>query len=531
MKRVWLIVVLIAVLAGAGSVNVAGDQGPEGLPAGQPEGQVGPDDKTGHDEKAGLMAELAISAVVNSRITYQGMLREGGVPVTGLRNMTFQFFLADTCAGSPASSVNKTNVSVTDGLFAVDVDVPHYLFNGQALWLRLVVGTTGIGCEEIVPTPYALSLRPGAEIRGNNGSFNLLSENAGAGDSLRTFAHATASNYGAVYAVNYGSGTGVYGYSTYGRGIYGVTVYTNTIGVHGYASYSGAEFSTTYGGYFESRSRLGVGVYAKASYAGSGLKYAGRFECASETCSGVYATTGGSYTSYAVRGEHTGAAENSGMGGWFSTVGPGNVAVMGDSRATAGWGVGGQFQSAGQYGTAVKAIATGANSTGLYASGRVLAAQFGGKVRLTNSSGATVIEMGEGLDYAEGFDVSEVGGIGPGAVLIIDPDHPGRLALSRQPYDSRVAGVVAGANGLGSGVRLTASDADYDVALAGRVYCHVDGGDSGVQPGDLLTSSAVPGHAMKATDRDRSQGAILGKAMEPVDKGQTGLILILVSLQ
>ena len=142
-------------------------------------------------------------------------------------------------------------------------------------------------------------------------------------------------------------------------------------------------------------------------------------------------------------------------------------------------------------------------------------------------------EIGEGLDYAEGFDVTvhPVEKIEPGAVLVIDPDDPGKLRLSTEPYDSKVAGIVAGAKGLGSGVRLGAGQFDYDVALAGRVYCMVDAGGTDIRPGDLLTTSATPGHAMKVTDAMRGQGAILGKAMDKLEKGRKDQILVLVTLQ
>ena len=111
-----------------------------------------------------------------------------------------------------------------------------------------------------------------------------------------------------------------------------------------------------------------------------------------------------------------------------------------------------------------------------------------------------IMELGAGLDYAEGFDVSAQDKIEPGSVLVIDPDNAGKLALSNKSYDTKVAGIVAGAKGLGSGVRLGAGQFDYDVALAGRVYCNVDATEEAVQPGDLLTTSAIPGHAMKAID-------------------------------
>ena len=68
------------------------------------------------------------------------------------------------------------------------------------------------------------------------------------------------------------------------------------------------------------------------------------------------------------------------------------------------------------------------------------------------------------------------------------------------------------------------------MALSGRVYCLADATDRPIRPGDLLTSSSLPGHAMRADDPHRTYGAVIGKAMSPLDSG-TGLVLILVSLQ
>ena len=118
-----------------------------------------------------------------------------------------------------------------------------------------------------------------------------------------------------------------------------------------------------------------------------------------------------------------------------------------------------------------------------------------------------------------------------GTVMVIDPEHPGQLRINNQPYDTKVAGIVAGAKGLGSGVRLGTGRYASDVALAGRVYCNVDASEEAIQPGDLLTTSARLGYAMKAGDHGRATGAILGKAMESLARGQSGLILVLVTLQ
>jgi len=165
----------------------------------------------------------------------------------------------------------------------------------------------------------------------------------------------------------------------------------------------------------------------------------------------------------------------------------------------------------------------------LYSDGLV---EIWGNVRiLSRTTGEQVIALGEGLDYAEGFSVSDREKVGPGTVLVIDAKNPGQLAVSGTPYDTRVAGIVAGAKGQGSGVRLGSGEFDHDVALAGRVYCNVDATDAAVSPGDLLTTSGTPGYAMKAMDYRRAQGAILGKAMESMDKGNKGQILVLVTLQ
>src|SRR5262249_25318512 len=120
-----------------------------------------------------------------------------------------------------------------------------------------------------------------------------------------------------------------------------------------------------------------------------------------------------------------------------------------------------------------------------------------------------------------------------GSVVVIDPDHPGQLKLSDQPYDKRVAGIVSGANGIKPGISLHQEallEGGENVALSGRVYVFADTASGPIEPGDLLTTSPTPGHAMRATDLARTQGAVLGKAMSPLTEGK-GMVLVLVSLQ
>jgi len=50
-----------------------------------------------------------------------------------------------------------------------------------------------------------------------------------------------------------------------------------------------------------------------------------------------------------------------------------------------------------------------------------------------------------------------------------------------------------------------------------------------IRIGDLLTTSGSEGHAMRASDRLSAFGAVIGKALSPLNAG-TGLVLVLVGL-
>jgi len=144
------------------------------------------------------------------------------------------------------------------------------------------------------------------------------------------------------------------------------------------------------------------------------------------------------------------------------------------------------------------------------------------------------ITINGGSDLAEPFKMADEGrDIPQGAVVVIDDKNPGQLKMSDQPYDSRVAGVVSGANGINPGIQMHqqgALEGGKNVALTGRVYVLADASNGAIHPGDLLTSSATPGHAMKVSDHAKAQGAILGKAMTGLKEGK-GLVLVLVTLQ
>jgi hypothetical protein len=136
-----------------------------------------------------------------------------------------------------------------------------------------------------------------------------------------------------------------------------------------------------------------------------------------------------------------------------------------------------------------------------------------------------------GADCAEEFDIIDVENVDPGTVMVIHEE--GALGVSDQPYDKRVAGVVSGGGDFKPGIVLDRNGAQVErkpIALIGKVYCKVDAQHGPIEVGDLLTTSPTPGHAMKAADPFRAFGAVIGKALRPLDAGQ-GMIPILISLQ
>ncbi len=155
------------------------------------------------------------------------------------------------------------------------------------------------------------------------------------------------------------------------------------------------------------------------------------------------------------------------------------------------------------------------------------------KLQVAGTTRTGILQITGGSDVAEPFKVSGGQPVPKGAVLIIDEDNPGQLRLSTEAYDRRVAGIASGAGGLLPGLTLSQeglTDQGVAVALTGRVYTLAEAWNGPIRPGDLLTTSGTPGHAMRVTDHAKAQGAIIGKAMSPLNEG-SGLVLVLVSLQ
>jgi hypothetical protein len=352
---------------------------------------------------------------------------------------------------------------------------------------------------------------------------------------------ASGENYGVLAQTNSPDGYGVYGEakatSGYAKGVFGTTAAYNGTGVYGESTTTSG---TSYGVYGENTSGVGAGVrgtspgigvwgYSTGSdgkgvygacFQSGGIGVRGNgFEY------GVLGSGGSSGTTYGVFG-------TTNSDGGFGVRGESPVfAVYGKATKTSGvsWGVYGQSAAPlgfGVYGVAPKygvyGYATDPGGYGGYFVGR---------------ASTDVLEIRGGSDLSERFDVrgaKEEVSPAPGMVVCIDPEQAGNLLVSSTAYDRTVAGIISGAGGIRTGMLMGQEDSVADgknpVALTGRVYCLADASSDAIVPGDLLTTSDTPGHAMKVADHAKAQGAILGKAMSSLKEGK-GLVLVLVTLQ
>ena len=274
---------------------------------------------------------LAVDAEVRGAFVYQGELREGGVPVDGPRRMVFQLYTDSGCTAATGDETVE-EVEVSNGLFTVEVPGSDHNFNGRQLWLGVSVGPLGseeaIGCQEILPVPYAIGLRPGANIEGEQNNWDALHavNTATSGDSYgiygRSFSSAGRGVYGYASAAS-GTNYGVFGrsQSPAGFGVYGENISGagNAIGVHGvsgapmgWAVYGAAidDSGTNYGVYGESESTTGRGVMGLAN-ASSGENYGVYGESESTTGRGVMgladASSGENYGVYGQTDSSSGA--------------------------------------------------------------------------------------------------------------------------------------------------------------------------------------------------------------------------------
>jgi hypothetical protein len=141
-----------------------------------------------------------------------------------------------------------------------------------------------------------------------------------------------------------------------------------------------------------------------------------------------------------------------------------------------------------------------------------------------------------GSDFAEALPArAGKSSVEPGDVLIASDTAPGGVERSSRPNDPRVVGVHSTRPGmLGAdkgGVSRVDAD-DVPVAILGIVPTKVSTENGPLRVGDLLTTAATPGHAMRVSRESdvHPLGIVLGKALEPLEEGN-GVIKVLVTLR
>jgi hypothetical protein len=155
-----------------------------------------------------------------------------------------------------------------------------------------------------------------------------------------------------------------------------------------------------------------------------------------------------------------------------------------------------------------------------------------GQVKILQITGGA--DLAEHLNVADGNPEDEFQVV-PGMVVSIDTSGSRKFKLADEPYDKKRVGIISGGNGVSPGLVLRdqgnpTADGEHPIALTGQVWCYADATFGAIQPGDLLTTSLTPGHAMKVTDYAQARFAVLGQALTPLARGR-GWVQVLVGKQ
>lgn len=543
---------------------------------------------------ADALAQIPVP--VGTIFTYQGVLKDDGLPANGPHDFVFKLYNGATMFSAQVGSNIAVSAHVVDGLFTVPLDFGAAAYSSQARWLDISVRRTGqllyttlAPRQRLTPTPFAVhsatsslgfpfvgTLDTGTETAfsithngtgtaalfevtdGASGGDAIKARAAGAGNAIdaattgfidcAVFAvdHPGATN-NAVNATNNGNGNAVRAINTSnGRaGFFQVNNADNTknaveILSNGDSASRALEVTHTGtgdNGYFEIANagnggealeahHNGTGNAVQAGHTGTGRAALFQVTNAANANDAVAISTNGNSSSRTLEAIHSGTGDN----GYFEIT---NAASGGEALEARHNGSG----------DAVQAVHTGTGRAGYFQinnaanSDPALYCTTNGSGVALHANGTArvdVLEILGGSDLSEGFDITGEN-VQPGMVVAIDPQQAGRLMVTSRSYDTRVAGVVSGAGGVQPGLIMkqngSVADGKHPVALTGRVFCMVDATQAAVEPGDLLVSSETPGHAMKSTEPARAPGAIIGKAMTALPRGEKGLVLVLVSLQ
>ncbi|MBN1659022.1 MAG: hypothetical protein JXA93_11495 [Anaerolineae bacterium] len=457
---------------------------------------------------AALPGALAPGATVASKINYQGRLTDAmGNPLDGTYPMRFQLY-DDAAAGTLWWDSGEFNVEVNNGAFSTDLSIDAYHFDGKGLWLRIWVdGDWLTPRQELLPVPYALNLRPGAEMEADAPT-NWL--------------------FRATNTSSMATGSAIWGAATTGSAVYG-----NSAGGYGLRGYSDtgnalvANSNTKTAGVFDSNQGYGIRVNADGT---DHWDHAGYF-----TSNFGYGVYGVSANNYGVRGEgNVAGVRGSGNSSGVSGSSDGGDGVYGSSNTLAG--VYGSSQS--YYGVEGTTWNTN-NNYGLFTYDNLYALNYhlaGAMMHLAQNGGDEALEPGDVVVLVGVVEPAEAGG--PLIIQVARASEANSAAVAGVVYRGfNVEAVVEGQRPeAGSGQVLPETTLDGPVppgehlllVVQGPARVKVRAAAGTIQPGDLLCSAAEAGYA---TGVDAAApGTILGKAMESPAADQDQ-IYVLVTLR
>jgi hypothetical protein len=180
-------------------------------------------------------------------------------------------------------------------------------------------------------------------------------------------------------------------------------------------------------------------------------------------------------------------------------------------------------QAGGAYGLVVNQSTNGNVGIGTGAPQSKL--HVAGDIRVDGNISAKYQDVAEWVPSREKLTV--------GTVVVVDNKGVNHVLASSSAYDTSVAGVITGQPGLLLGDE---GEGKVKVATTGRVKVKVDATRFPIRAGDLLVTSSIAGVAMRSEPVSvagismHRPGTLIGKALEPLEKG-TGEILVLLSLQ
>ena len=506
----------------------------------------------------------------SSAFTYQGSLNDNGSPANGFFDIFTELWDAPSGGAPVGTAITNNAVEVVDGVFTVTLDFGAGVFDGSDRWLEIGVVTNGGGAfstlsprQEIVSAPYAItaaSLNGVVSESSLAGTYGELISLTNAADQLSGTFSGDGAGLSGIHSLDASDGSPVDAVFVNKDGRVGIGVTSPSADLHIRGNSANGLLTVT-PNVANSQSQLLLAENTSGTL-GMILRYAGN---ESSNPLHIIGLSGGGESNPLLTVERNTGNVGIGTNSPSARLHVDSTLALGstlDMRASESGTDGADLRmrdAAGVTTVNVDAQQSGGGSQiDLYNDVGTRTVRIdsdeidSGKIQLFDSNGVAVISIDAdsslggslvqaqimqitgGSDIAEPFEIHGAT-TQPGLVVSIDPDRPGELVDSTTEYDRKVAGIVSGAGGVRPGLTLSqegsVADGSHPVALSGRVYCWVDADLSGgVAPGDLLTTSSTPGHAMKVREAMRAQGAIIGKAMSRLEGGR-GLVLVLVALQ